>query len=250
MTEQFDEGVKEILLALLSLGASVYETKYILDLINDRPEPIEQKIEGIKQAEDKIDSQKFDAAANQVIKKLSQQKPVSAAPNYIDIAVKLIIPSEIHGNNINAPENKKFRSPYLDDKGLWTVGIGHLIGDGSTASKNAWVSKNGNTLTPNQVISLFKQDVQKHAKIAESVIGADVFKKLSPYRKAVLVDIAFRGDLKQGFDFVKLIRQGRFSKAALAYLDHTEYKARKQQGDADGVVKRMDRNANILKGKV
>jgi GH24 family phage-related lysozyme (muramidase) len=250
MTEQFDEGVKEILLVLLNLGAGVYEANYLLSLLNDRPEPIEQKIEGLRQAEDEIDNQKFDAAANQAIQKLSQQKKNSASNSYIDIAVKLIIPSEIHGNNMSAPENKRFHSPYLDDKGLWTVGIGHLIGDGSTASKNAWVAKNGNTLTTNQVMALFKQDVQKHAKKAESIIGSDVFRKLSPHRKAVLVDIAYRGDLKPGFDFVKLIRKGKFDSAALAYLDHTEYKTRKQQGGADGVVKRMNRNANILKGKV
>jgi len=37
MTEQFDEGFKEILLGLLSLGATAYETDYILKLLNKRP---------------------------------------------------------------------------------------------------------------------------------------------------------------------------------------------------------------------
>ncbi len=31
MTEQFDEGFKEVLMTLLSLGATAYETDYILD---------------------------------------------------------------------------------------------------------------------------------------------------------------------------------------------------------------------------
>lgn len=256
MTQQFDEGVKEILLVLLNLGAGVYEANYLLNLLNDRPEPIEQKIEGLRQAEDRIDSKKFDVAATQAIQKLSQQKkqPIKAQQstpnNYLDLAVKLIIPSEIHGTDIKAPANKRFHSPYLDDRGLWTIGIGHLIGDGSTASKNAWVAKHGSTLTTNQVMSLFRQDVQKHAKKAESIVGADVFKKLSPHRKAVLVDIAYRGDLKPDFDFVNHIRKGKFDKAALAYLDHTEYKTRKQLGGSDGVVRRMNRNASIIRGKV
>ena len=97
-------------------------------------------------------------------------------------------------------------------------------------------------------MTLFKQDVTKHAKKAESIIGAEVFKKLSPTRQAVLVDIAYRGDLKSKYQFVNLIKQGKFQKAAAAYLDHGEYKTRTQQGKADGVVKRMNRNANIIKG--
>ena len=76
MTERFDEGIKEIVLILLNLGASVYEADYLLKLLKDRPEPIEQKIEGLRQAEDRIDSTKFDTASNQVKQKLTQQNPV------------------------------------------------------------------------------------------------------------------------------------------------------------------------------
>lgn len=51
MTQQFDEGVKEILMTLLSLGATMYETDYILNQLSKRPEPIEQKIQAINKAE-------------------------------------------------------------------------------------------------------------------------------------------------------------------------------------------------------
>lgn len=270
MTEQFDEGVKEILLVLLNLGAGLYETNYILSLLKDRPEPIEQKIEGLKQAEDKINSLKFDKAAQQAVQRLSEVKPetpkqtnlqkVYVKPrvsmprvsenDYLDIATKLIIPSEIHGVDLNAPENKKFHRPHLDDKGLWTIGIGHLMGDGSTAGKNAWISKHGSRLSTSQVMKLFKQDLEKHTKRAEQAVGSDVFNKLSAHRKAALVDISYRGDLKPEFDFVRFIRQGKFNKAAIAYLDHAEYKERikAKKGSLDGVVKRMNRNANILRG--
>ena len=47
MTEQFDEGYKEILMGLLSLGATAYETDYILKALKERPEPIEQKIDSL-----------------------------------------------------------------------------------------------------------------------------------------------------------------------------------------------------------
>ena len=43
MTEQFDEGFKEIVMSLLSLGATAYETNYILKVLDERPEPVEQK---------------------------------------------------------------------------------------------------------------------------------------------------------------------------------------------------------------
>tara|TARA_Y100001972_G_C7632459_1_gene317484 strand:- start:527 stop:1204 length:678 start_codon:yes stop_codon:yes gene_type:complete len=74
MTEQFDEGVKEILMTILSLGATAYETNYILDLLDDRPEPIEQKITAVKQADKFISSPKFDKVADKVIDKL-EDKP-------------------------------------------------------------------------------------------------------------------------------------------------------------------------------
>ena len=74
MTEQFDEGVKEILMTILSLGATAYETQYILDVLKDRPEPIEQKVTAVKQADRFISSPKFDQVADQVIDEL-EDKP-------------------------------------------------------------------------------------------------------------------------------------------------------------------------------
>jgi len=250
MTQQFDEGVKEILLTLFSLGASMYEANYILDLLEKRPEPIVQKIEGLKQAIDKIDSPKFDAAAMDAAKKLTQQKPsVSVSKeDYLDLAAKLIIPSEIYGGDINAPANRELLSPHLDDKGLWTIGVGHLMGDGSEAGKNKWIKQNGGRLTPAQAMSLFKKDLHKHALKARNILGADAFDKLSPRRKAVVVDIAYRGDLKPQFKFVQHLKRGRYDLAASEYLDHTEYKSRVSEGGSDGVVKRMNRNASIIRG--
>lgn len=251
MTERFDEGVKEILLTLLSLGATAYEADYIIDVLNKRPEPIEQKIEGLKQADKKIESPEFDYAAQRAVEILSSQKSQDTTnSDYISTAVNLIIPSEIYGGDITASQNKKFLSPYKDDKGLWTIGIGHLMGDGSQRGHDAWVAKYGSSLTPSQATSLFKSDVKKRVQTVQQIVTPKVFDNLSPDRKAVLLDIAFRGDLKKGFDFVEYIKRGDFDSAAVAYLDHSEYKARKQEGGEDGVVKRMNRNANILRGSV
>lgn len=75
MTEQFDEGYKEILMGLLSLGATAYETDYILKALKERPEPIEQKIDAVEKADELIASPKFDKVASELLQKLKIEKP-------------------------------------------------------------------------------------------------------------------------------------------------------------------------------
>jgi len=92
MTEQFDEGVKEIVMTMLSLGATAYETDYILNQLNKSSEPIEQKITAVKQADNIIKSPKFDQVASEVINRLEKEveeveevkpSPKKGSPEYI-----------------------------------------------------------------------------------------------------------------------------------------------------------------------
>ena len=95
MTEQFDEGFKEIVMSLLSLGATAYETDYILKVLDERPEPVEQKIQALKKADDIIKSDKFDRVAAKVMQKLQiedepyeieaeiKNEPKKGSPEYI-----------------------------------------------------------------------------------------------------------------------------------------------------------------------
>jgi len=92
MTEQFDEGVKEIVMTMLSLGATAYETDYILNQLNKSSEPIEQKITAVKQADNIIKSPKFDQVASEVINRLEKEveeveevkpAPEKGSPEYI-----------------------------------------------------------------------------------------------------------------------------------------------------------------------
>ena len=76
MTEQFDEGFKEVLMTLLSLGATAYETNYILDKLKKDPTPIEQKIKAVKKADEMIESPKFDAVA-------ARASAAKGSPQYI-----------------------------------------------------------------------------------------------------------------------------------------------------------------------
>ena len=75
MTEQFDEGYKEILMGLLSLGATAYETDYILKALKERPEPIEQKIDAVEKADELIASPRFDKVASEILQQLKIEKP-------------------------------------------------------------------------------------------------------------------------------------------------------------------------------
>jgi hypothetical protein len=83
MTQQFDEGVKEILLSLLSVGATMKGTDYMLDQLKKRPEPIEQKI----QALDELEQNSSPAQAHEVqqvkqeIKQAAESKPILVRPN-------------------------------------------------------------------------------------------------------------------------------------------------------------------------
>mgnify|MGYP003659920726 FL=1 len=269
MTEQFDEGVKEILLSLLSLGATAYETNYLVDFLKDRPEPIEQKINAVKQAEGIIISPSFDKAAGEALNKLedippepegrkaSRTKPANDTPpdesraksdsQIKSLAGDLIKPSEIYGIDIGHPKNKKFLAPYTDDVGIYTIGIGHKIGDGSVAAKNNWIKKHGSSITPQFAENLFDKQLDYHLNRVKEIFGA-TFNDISDEQAAVIVDISYRGDLLPGMDWVKLLRQGKNTEAAVEYLDHKEYKKRKKSG-RDGVVKRMERNAEILAGR-
>ena len=243
MTEQFDEGVKEILLALFSLGASIYEADYVAKQIYNRPEPIEQKVQAIKKAEGMIDNPSFNKVADDVIKKLKTnpriQRDTMTDDQLLAKAAAYIIPSEIYGNNLNLKQNNKFKKPYLDDKQIWTIGIGHKLVPGDKQ-----------VLSDKEIIQLFKKDLKQHLNLAKTKF-AKQWNSFTPQLKIVLIDISFRGDLeKKGsgdFDFVNLIKQGKFKQAASQYLDHTEYKSRSAISKDDGVVKRMEKNQKIIR---
>lgn len=73
--------------------------------------------------------------------------------------------------------------PYKDSKGLWTVGIGHLIGDGKTLPPE-W----NKTFSDDEVKALFKQDYDHHARAAANIPGYD---KVNEKGKGALVDLTF-----------------------------------------------------------
>lgn len=71
--------------------------------------------------------------------------------------------------------------PYKDSKGLYTVGVGHLIGTSLPKHMDR-------TFSPTEVNNLFESDYAKHKKIAERTPGYD---KANKAGKAALIDLAF-----------------------------------------------------------
>ena len=131
-----------------------------------------------------------------------------------------------------------------------------MIGDGSLKAKIAHDkarAKKGlkSAFTPEEALERFTKDVSKRIPTVEDIF-IELWPNMSTGLKAALVDIEFRGDLRskdgEEFEWVKLLKAGKYEEASKKYLDHKEYKTRikkKPKGD-DGVVKRMKRNARII----
>jgi GH24 family phage-related lysozyme (muramidase) len=97
-------------------------------------------------------------------------------------------------------------------KGLWTIGVGHLIGDGSDAALEKSGYK-GRTLTEKEVDDLFEDDFAKHVKIAQNSPGWD---KANMQGKAAMIDMTYNmGAWWTKFTVAaKLLATGNFAAAA------------------------------------
>ena len=73
--------------------------------------------------------------------------------------------------------------PYKDSKGLWTIGVGHLIGDGKSLPPE-W----NRTLSDDEMKTLFEKDYDKHKTLAEKFPN---FKNFNLSGQAALIDLAF-----------------------------------------------------------
>lgn len=110
-------------------------------------------------------------------------------------------------------ENK----PYPDSEGLWTIGVGHLIGDGK---KLPFKDKDGTTytkdtyLTNPQVRALFEKDFEAHLKLAEKAPGWNLANQAG---KTALIDLTFNMGPRWIKKFTKtasLLEEGKFKEAA------------------------------------
>lgn len=73
--------------------------------------------------------------------------------------------------------------PYKDSLGLWTVGVGHLIGDGKTLPPEM-----NREFTMAEVDAMFIKDYKHHKEAAQKIPGYD---KTNLNGKAALIDLTF-----------------------------------------------------------
>jgi len=74
--------------------------------------------------------------------------------------------------------------PYKDSLGLWTVGVGHLIGDGKTLPQEY-----NRKFSHEEVMAMFDKDYEKHKKQAESNVPG--YSKFDSLGQAALIDLTF-----------------------------------------------------------
>jgi lysozyme len=101
---------------------------------------------------------------------------------------------------------------YLDTKGNWTIGIGHLLGVGSSFSDMRW--------TRAKIISVFENDLD--SAYADAKIIFPQFMSFSYNVQLAILDMIFNmGAVRfRGFKkSIRLINEGRFKEAAVEILD-------------------------------
>jgi GH24 family phage-related lysozyme (muramidase) len=126
--------------------------------------------------------------------------------------------------------------PYKDSKGLWTIGVGHLIGNGQTlppeyaayANNGAANDKNNNrtpAMTPAQMNTLFTEDYNSHRDAAAK--NTKNFDIMSAEAKAAFVDLAFNmgGNWikAKGFNSLDKSLENKDSKGIVASLTNSDW---------------------------
>lgn len=115
---------------------------------------------------------------------------------------------------------------YKDSRGLWTIGVGHLIGDGKKMpfEENGIKFTKDTELSNQQVRELFEKDFGEHLKLAEKAPGWD---KANEAGKAGLIDLTYN---MGGYWYTKfkkaatLLSDGKFKEAADEFKKSAWYK--------------------------
>jgi lysozyme len=99
---------------------------------------------------------------------------------------------------------------YKDTAGLWTIGVGHLLGP----------EKRMITITSQEAEALLVADMIEAANVAAGIVGP-AWCRLEEVRQRVLVNMAFNlGSRLKGFTrFLNAVRLGNYPHAAIEMMD-------------------------------
>jgi len=108
--------------------------------------------------------------------------------------------------------------PYKDSLGLWTIGVGHLIGDGKSLPDNM-----NRTFSEKEVMDMFEEDYAHHKKIASRTPG---YNEANYAGKAAMIDLGF--NMGQWWpkwpNTSKALKEGDFTSAARGLEDSKWYR--------------------------
>lgn len=108
--------------------------------------------------------------------------------------------------------------PYKDSLGLWTVGVGHLIGDGKSLPPEY-----DRTFSHAEVMEMFDKDFEHHKTAAEKIPGYD---KMNDKGEAALIDLTFNMGpawYKKWPNFTRNLKEGNAEGAAKSLEDSKWY---------------------------
>jgi len=133
--------------------------------------------------------------------------------------------------------------PYQDNKKLWTVGYGHLIGNGTTGPG----PYAGKTLSEEEMDALFEEDFAKHVKMAEKAPGWNMANESG---KAAMIDLTYNMGPGWYIKFkaaARALKEGDFARAAaeLLYKDASD-PSKGPSGYSQDVGKRAQKTAGLL----
>jgi len=146
---------------------------------------------------------------------------------------------------------------YLDTNLDPTIGIGHLIKSDTIkklmsigySKEDAKKIKLGKKeMTEEKVNELFQKELPTYIKSTRRLIKN--YDSLSSNLRSELIQLNYRGDLKQGKKTRKLINAGKFKEAAKELLKHEEYNDLKSKGIVNSITKRLEaaRDALLAEG--
>lgn len=142
----------------------------------------------------------------------------------------------------------KYDRAYRDSKGLWTIGVGHLIGNGSDEDykKSEFYKKElSDKEIKNMYIKELYQQLKRVLRFFPELYTYD------PKLQVAILDGFYRGDLSGSPTAIQLIKKGKYKQAADEYLDNDEYKAAQRYiakyKKPHGVQKRMSNNAEVIR---
>ena len=150
--EQLNEGIREVVLALLSMAANTYTIDYVWNQLERRPEPIEQKVKALEIVDKKPTTKDFDKTVDKLL-------------NYYQKKVKVKLPPKPYPNLKKSETNdrstlinfiKKHEDfspiPYWDYKQ-------YSIGYGTKALPN------DKQISKSEAIERLKKEVEKHRNV-------------------------------------------------------------------------------------